>query len=140
MGQEEFYGEQYGHTANSSEPTNQQYYPDGNHTDPHTHSCKQSTCLFTAPNDLPHLLLLPRLIFPYFSHLFAVYSAIHFSPLIVSAFGVPKFQILYLLVQFFPLFYMELGMKTYVKYVYTTEQEVYVIYFTVFRNLLMLQQ
>ncbi|KAL6483222.1 hypothetical protein MHYP_G00080940 [Metynnis hypsauchen] len=29
MGQEEFYGEQYGHTASSSEPINQQYYPDG---------------------------------------------------------------------------------------------------------------
>ncbi|XP_053500000.1 calcium-responsive transactivator-like isoform X1 [Ictalurus furcatus] len=29
MGQEEFYGEQYGHTPSSSEPINQQYYPDG---------------------------------------------------------------------------------------------------------------
>ncbi|XP_074538465.1 calcium-responsive transactivator-like isoform X3 [Halichoeres trimaculatus] len=29
MGQDEFYGEQYGHTQSSSEPTNQQYYPDG---------------------------------------------------------------------------------------------------------------
>ncbi|XP_046724887.1 calcium-responsive transactivator-like isoform X1 [Silurus meridionalis] len=29
MGQEEFYGEQYGHTPSSSEPVNQQYYPDG---------------------------------------------------------------------------------------------------------------
>ncbi|KAK3519468.1 hypothetical protein QTP70_030631, partial [Hemibagrus guttatus] len=28
MGQEEFYGEQYGHTPSSSEPINQQYYPD----------------------------------------------------------------------------------------------------------------
>lgn len=31
MGQDEFYGEQYGHTQSSSEPINQQYYPDGNH-------------------------------------------------------------------------------------------------------------
>lgn len=31
MGQDEFYGEQYGHTQSSSEPLNQQYYPDGNH-------------------------------------------------------------------------------------------------------------
>ncbi|XP_069383077.1 calcium-responsive transactivator isoform X4 [Paralichthys olivaceus] len=29
MGQDEFYGEQYGHTQSSSEPINQQYYPDG---------------------------------------------------------------------------------------------------------------
>ncbi|TSX72091.1 Calcium-responsive transactivator [Bagarius yarrelli] len=29
MGQEEFYGEQFGHTPSSSEPVNQQYYPDG---------------------------------------------------------------------------------------------------------------
>uniref|UniRef100_A0A8C6UZ05 SS18L1 subunit of BAF chromatin remodeling complex n=1 Tax=Neogobius melanostomus TaxID=47308 RepID=A0A8C6UZ05_9GOBI len=29
MGQDEFYGEQYGHTQNSSELINQQYYPDG---------------------------------------------------------------------------------------------------------------
>ncbi|XP_015235596.1 PREDICTED: calcium-responsive transactivator isoform X2 [Cyprinodon variegatus] len=29
MGQEEFYGEQYGHTQNSTELTNQQYYTDG---------------------------------------------------------------------------------------------------------------
>ncbi|XP_039591537.1 calcium-responsive transactivator-like isoform X1 [Polypterus senegalus] len=29
MGQEEFYGEQYGHTQNTGEPINQQYYPDG---------------------------------------------------------------------------------------------------------------
>lgn len=36
MGQEEFYGEQYGHTPSSSEPINQQYYPDGNHMEPHT--------------------------------------------------------------------------------------------------------
>ncbi|TNM86877.1 hypothetical protein fugu_007107 [Takifugu bimaculatus] len=28
-GQDEFYGEQYGHTQSSSEPINQQYYPDG---------------------------------------------------------------------------------------------------------------
>ncbi|XP_036387639.1 calcium-responsive transactivator-like [Megalops cyprinoides] len=28
-GQEEFYGEQYGHAQSSSEPVNQQYYPDG---------------------------------------------------------------------------------------------------------------
>lgn len=30
MGQEEFYGEQYGHTQSSSEPVSQQYYSDGN--------------------------------------------------------------------------------------------------------------
>ncbi|XP_042606061.1 calcium-responsive transactivator-like isoform X7 [Cyprinus carpio] len=29
MGQEEFYGEQYGHTQSSSEPVSQQYYSDG---------------------------------------------------------------------------------------------------------------
>ncbi|KAM9752214.1 calcium-responsive transactivator-like isoform 3-T3 [Menidia menidia] len=29
MGQDEFYGEQYGHTQSSIEPINQQYYPDG---------------------------------------------------------------------------------------------------------------
>ncbi|XP_076875044.1 calcium-responsive transactivator-like isoform X3 [Brachyhypopomus gauderio] len=29
MGQEDFYGEQYGHTAPSREPSMQQYYPDG---------------------------------------------------------------------------------------------------------------
>ncbi|XP_018612124.1 calcium-responsive transactivator-like isoform X1 [Scleropages formosus] len=29
MGQDEFYGEQYGHSQSSSEPINQQYYPDG---------------------------------------------------------------------------------------------------------------
>ncbi|XP_036389329.1 calcium-responsive transactivator-like isoform X3 [Megalops cyprinoides] len=29
MGQDEFYGEQYGHSQSSSEPMNQQYYPDG---------------------------------------------------------------------------------------------------------------
>ncbi|XP_061590792.1 calcium-responsive transactivator-like isoform X2 [Cololabis saira] len=29
MGQDEFYGEQYGHIQSSSEPINQQYYPDG---------------------------------------------------------------------------------------------------------------
>ncbi|XP_051281717.1 calcium-responsive transactivator-like isoform X4 [Dicentrarchus labrax] len=29
MGQDEFYGEQYGHTQSSSEPINQKYYPDG---------------------------------------------------------------------------------------------------------------
>ncbi|XP_041702606.1 calcium-responsive transactivator isoform X5 [Coregonus clupeaformis] len=29
MGQDDFYGEQYGHTQSSSEPINQQYYPDG---------------------------------------------------------------------------------------------------------------
>ncbi|XP_030625330.1 calcium-responsive transactivator-like isoform X2 [Chanos chanos] len=29
MGQDEFYGEQYGHNQSSSEPINQQYYPDG---------------------------------------------------------------------------------------------------------------
>ncbi|XP_034067077.1 calcium-responsive transactivator-like isoform X4 [Gymnodraco acuticeps] len=29
MGQEEFYGEQYGHTQSSSKPINRQYYPDG---------------------------------------------------------------------------------------------------------------
>ncbi|XP_033486020.1 calcium-responsive transactivator-like isoform X4 [Epinephelus lanceolatus] len=29
MGQDEFYGEQYGHTQSSSEPINRQYYPDG---------------------------------------------------------------------------------------------------------------
>ncbi|XP_041112652.1 calcium-responsive transactivator-like isoform X1 [Polyodon spathula] len=29
LGQEEFYGEQYGHSQSSSEPINQQYYPDG---------------------------------------------------------------------------------------------------------------
>ncbi|XP_061908109.1 calcium-responsive transactivator-like isoform X3 [Entelurus aequoreus] len=29
LGQNEFYGEQYGHTQSSSEPINQQYYPDG---------------------------------------------------------------------------------------------------------------
>lgn len=34
MGQDEFYGEQYGHTQSSSEPINQQYYPDGNHAHP----------------------------------------------------------------------------------------------------------
>lgn len=34
MGQDEFYGEQYGHTQSSSEPKNQQYYPDGNHAHP----------------------------------------------------------------------------------------------------------
>lgn len=34
MGQDEFYGEQYGHTQSSSEPINQQYYPDGNHAQP----------------------------------------------------------------------------------------------------------
>lgn len=63
MGQEEFYGEQYGHTPSSSEPINQQYYPDGNHTDPHTHSYKQITCLSTSLKHLPHLLLLPHLLF-----------------------------------------------------------------------------
>lgn len=40
MGQEEFYGEQYGHAPSSSEPINQQYYPDGNCTDPHTNTSK----------------------------------------------------------------------------------------------------
>lgn len=30
LGQEEFYGGQYGHSQSSSEPINQQYYPDGN--------------------------------------------------------------------------------------------------------------
>lgn len=34
MGQDEFYAEQYGHTQSSSEPINQQYYPDGNHAHP----------------------------------------------------------------------------------------------------------
>ncbi|XP_019907589.1 calcium-responsive transactivator isoform X2 [Esox lucius] len=29
IGQDDFYGEQYGHTQSSSEPKNQQYYPDG---------------------------------------------------------------------------------------------------------------
>ncbi|KAM6924547.1 calcium-responsive transactivator-like [Xenentodon cancila] len=29
MGQDEFYGEQYGHIQSTSEPINQQYYPDG---------------------------------------------------------------------------------------------------------------
>lgn len=29
MGQEECYGEQYGHTQSSTEPINQQYYTDG---------------------------------------------------------------------------------------------------------------
>lgn len=30
MGQEEYYSEQYSHGQGSSEPMNQQYYPDGN--------------------------------------------------------------------------------------------------------------
>ena len=30
MGQEEYYSEQYSHGQGSSEPINQQYYPDGN--------------------------------------------------------------------------------------------------------------
>ncbi|XP_072552244.1 calcium-responsive transactivator-like isoform X1 [Salminus brasiliensis] len=38
MGQEEFYGEQYGHTASSSEPLNQQYYPDGHGEYPYQQS------------------------------------------------------------------------------------------------------
>ncbi|XP_041954655.1 calcium-responsive transactivator-like isoform X5 [Alosa sapidissima] len=35
-GQDEFYGEQYGHGQSSSEPINQQYYPDGNHAENHS--------------------------------------------------------------------------------------------------------
>lgn len=81
MGQEEFYGEQYGHTPSSSEPINQQYYPDGNHTDPHTHSYKQITCLSTSLKHLPHLLLLPHLLFlfPGFFFFFLVYFVLFFS-------------------------------------------------------------
>lgn len=30
MGQDDFYGEQYGHTQSSREPKMRQYYPDGN--------------------------------------------------------------------------------------------------------------
>ncbi|KAM9855448.1 calcium-responsive transactivator-like [Aulostomus maculatus] len=37
MGQDEFYGEQYGHTQSSSEPINQQYYPDGHGEYPYQH-------------------------------------------------------------------------------------------------------
>lgn len=76
MGQEEFYGEQYGHTPSSSEPINQQYYPDGNHTDPHTHSYKQITCLSTSLKHLPHLLLLPHLLFLFPVFFFGVFCFI----------------------------------------------------------------
>lgn len=78
MGQEEFYGEQYGHTPSSSEPINQQYYPDGNHTDPHTHSYKQITCLSTSLKHLPHLLLLPHLLFLFPVFFFGVFCFIFF--------------------------------------------------------------
>lgn len=110
MGQEEFYGEQYGHTPSSSEPINQQYYPDGNHMDPHTQSSKQFIHLPKS-----HLLLLPRLLFlvPSF---FSFSSSSHFHTYLqliffwfwmyfvseqtfsLFAFGVPKFQILYLFI------------------------------------------
>lgn len=111
MGQEEFYGEQYGHTPSSSEPINQQYYPDGNHMDPHTQSSKQFIHLPKS-----HLLLLPRLLF-LFTSFFFLFLLLHIFTLICSslffwfwmyfvseqtfslfAFGVPKFQILYLFI------------------------------------------
>lgn len=58
MGQDEFYGEQYGHTQSSSEPINQQYYPDGNHARPlflmHTAQTHKSAPenLFQKPEQL----------------------------------------------------------------------------------------
>lgn len=79
MGQEEFYGEQYGHTPSSSEPINQQYYPDGNHTDPHTHSYKQFTCISTSLKHLSHLLLCLLFLFPNFLHFHSYLQFINYK-------------------------------------------------------------
>uniref|UniRef100_A0A3B1JII0 SS18L1 subunit of BAF chromatin remodeling complex n=1 Tax=Astyanax mexicanus TaxID=7994 RepID=A0A3B1JII0_ASTMX len=99
MGQEEFYGEQYGHTASSSEPLNQQYYPDGNHTDAqpshthlhtltHTHSPEHTLHTFTHHlkpwNNPPHCGVAPKP-FPLFS-----LPAFRVSPSLRSASQRPK--------------------------------------------------
>lgn len=68
-GQDEFYGEQYGHTPGSSEPVTQQYYPDGNRARPcssHTQPKRTTHFLFQKPEQ--NLSRLRRFVSPPHPH------------------------------------------------------------------------
>lgn len=56
MGQEEYYSEQYSHGQGSSEPMNQQYYPDGNSSELHPDTDTEQSTTTATPKDMANLL------------------------------------------------------------------------------------